>query len=195
MIIKREIYVTGLCALMLFGACTEKKPEATVSKEVCVSDSLAKMITIDTAKTTAMKDELALSGEVANDDNNVVKVFPFSSGQVLDVKVSLGDKVTKGQTLAIMRSADVAGNYTDLSSTQSDVAVSKRQLEQQEYLYKNGIASERDYTEAKENYNKAVAANNKVKSQLSINGGGTTSENGTLVIKAPQRGHVRSEER
>src|SRR5476651_2152266 len=173
MIIKREIYVTGLCALMLFGACTEKKPEATVSKEVCVSDTLAKMITIDTAKTTTMKDELSLSGEVSSDDNNVVKVFPFSSGQVTDVKVSLGDKVTKGQTLAIMRSADVAGNYTDLSSTQSDVAVSKRQLEQAEYLYKN-----------------AVAANSKVKSALAINGGGNTSANGMLIIKAPQSGYV-----
>ncbi len=187
---KREIYVTGLCSLLLLAACKDKKQEVTESKQVCISDSLAKMITIDTAKTTAMKDELSLSGEVANDDNNVVKVFPFSSGQVLEVKVSLGDKVSKGQTLAIMRSADVAGNYTDLSSTQSDVSVTKRQLEQAEYLYKNGIASERDYTEAKENYNKAVAANSKVKSMLSINGGGNTSENGMLTIKAPQSGYV-----
>jgi cobalt-zinc-cadmium efflux system membrane fusion protein len=190
MIMKREIYVTGLCSLLLLAACKDTKPEATVSKQVCVSDSLAKMITIDTAKTTMMKNELALSGEVANDDNNVVKVFPFSSGQVIAVKVSLGDKVSKGQTLAIMRSADVAGNYTDLSSTRSDMAVTKRQLEQAEYLYKNGIASERDYTEAKENYNKAVAANSKVKSMLSINGGGNTSANGELVIKAPQSGYV-----
>jgi cobalt-zinc-cadmium efflux system membrane fusion protein len=84
----------------------------------------------------------------------------------------------------------VAGNYTDLSSTQSDLAIAKRQLDQAESLYKNGISSERDYTEAKENYNKAVAANRKVKQQLSINGGGNTSDNGTLVIKAPQSGYI-----
>ncbi len=187
---KTNKWLAGLGTLMMLAACKGKVEQATESKQVCVSDSLAKMITIDTAKTTLMKDELNLSGEVANDDNNVVKVFPFSSGQVLEVKVSLGDRVEKGQTLAVMRSADVAGNYTDLSSTQSDVAVTKRQLEQAEYLYKNGIASERDYTEAKENYNKAVAANSKVKSQLSINGGGNTSENGMLTIKAPQSGYV-----
>src|SRR4051812_11978626 len=191
MMMKRETYLIALsAAVMLFAACKDKKQETTESKQVCISDSLSKMITIDTAKTTAMKDELNLSGEVSNDDNNVVKVFPFSSGQVLEVKVSLGDKVTQGQTLAVMRSADVAGNYTDLSSTQSDVAVTKRQLEQAEYLYKSGIASERDYTEAKENYNKAVAANTKVKSQLSINGGGNTSANGMLVIKAPESGYI-----
>src|SRR6201996_933759 len=134
---KREAFFIGLSVIMFLAACKDKKQDVPESKQVCISDSLAKMITIDTAKTTTMKDELSLSGEVSSDDNNVVKVFPFSSGQVVEVKVSLGDKVAKGQTLAVMRSADVAGNYTDLSSTQSDIAVFKRQLDQQEYLYKN----------------------------------------------------------
>jgi cobalt-zinc-cadmium efflux system membrane fusion protein len=187
---KKEMILAGISAVLCLTACHEKKQEDTGSKAVCISDSLAKMITIDTAKTTTMKDELSLSGEVSSDDNNVVKVFPFSSGQVIDVKVSLGDKVSKGQTLAVMRSADVAGNYTDLSSTNSDLAIAKRQLDQAEYLYKNGISSERDYTEAKENYNKAVSANRKVKSALSINGGGNTNENGMLVIKAPESGYI-----
>lgn len=184
------MFLAAAAAIASLSACHEKKQQDTESKEVCISDSLSKMITIDTAKTTTMKDELTLSGEVSNDDNNVVKVFPFSSGQVLAVKVSLGDKVSKGQTMAVMRSADVAGNYTDLSSTQSDVSVAKRQLDQAEYLYKNGISSEREYTEAKENYNKAVAANRKVRDQIAINGGGNTSESGQLVIKAPESGYI-----
>lgn len=187
---KKETFLIGLSGLLFLAACKQKQQDSPENKQVCISDSLQKMITIDTAKTSIMKDELTLSGEVSSDDNNVVKVFPFSSGQVIGVKVSLGDKVSKGQTLAIMRSADVAGNYTDLSSTQSDVSVAKRQLDQAESLYKNGISSERDYTEAKENFNKAVAANRKIKQQLSINGGGNTSENGTLIIKAPQSGYI-----
>src|SRR3982751_9594 len=138
---KKQIILAGSFALFCLAACHPKVQESEASKQVCISDSLAKMITIDTAKTTTMKDELSLSGEVSSDDNNVVKVFPFSSGQVIEVKVSLGDKVSKGQTLAVMRSADVAGNYTDLSSTKSDVAVAKRQLSQAESLYKNGISS------------------------------------------------------
>jgi cobalt-zinc-cadmium efflux system membrane fusion protein len=187
---KRETFLIGISGLMLLAACKQKQPEVVENKQVCISDSLQKMIIIDTAKTSTMLDELSLSGEVSNDDNNVVKVFPFSSGQVTAVKVSLGDRVEKGQVLAIMKSADVAGNYTDLSSTQSDLAITKRQLDQAESLYKNGISSERDFTEAKENYNKAVAANRKVKQLLSINGGGNTSENGSLVIKAPQSGYI-----
>ena len=177
----------GLTAL---ASCQEKKTGTMETKQVCISDSLSKMIKIDTAKTTPIKDELSLSGEVSFDENKVVKVFPFTSGQVMEVKVSLGDKVTKGQTLAVLRSADVAGNYTDLSATKADLAISKRQLEQAEYLYKNGISSERDYTEAKENYNKAVASNSKVQQQIAINGGGNTSASGSLIIKAPGSGYI-----
>ncbi|TWR30293.1 efflux RND transporter periplasmic adaptor subunit [Mucilaginibacter pallidiroseus] len=185
---KPLIYIAA--AAIGLSACQEKKTGTMEAKQVCVSDSLAKMIKIDTAKTTAMQDELSLSGEVSFDENKVVKIFPFASGQVTDVKVSLGDKVSKGQTLAIIRSADVAGNYTDLTSTRADLAIAKRQLEQAEYLYKSGISSERDYTEAKENYNKSVAANSKVRDQIAINGGGNTNASGTLVIKAPSDGYI-----
>lgn len=186
---KRELLIS-LSVLLFLTACKQKKEETVQKKSVCITDSLAKIVSIDTAKTTNMQDELALSGEVSFDDNRVVKVFPFSSGQVTDVRVSLGDRVSKGQVLAVMRSADVAGNYTDLSATKSDLSIAKRQLAQTEYLYKNGISSERDYTEAKENYNKATAANTKIQEQLSINGRGNTSANGQYVIKAPEGGYI-----
>lgn len=186
---KKELIIS-LSVLIFLAACKQKKEEVAQKKSVCITDSLAKVISIDTAKTTSMQDELALSGEVSFDDNRVVKVFPFASGQVTDVRVSLGDHVSKGQTLAIMRSADVAGNYSDLSATNADLSIAKRQLAQTEYLYKNGISSERDYTEAKENYNKAQAANRKIQEQLSINGRGNTSSNGQYVIKAPEGGYI-----
>jgi cobalt-zinc-cadmium efflux system membrane fusion protein len=61
-----------------------------------------------------------------------------------------------------LRSADVAGNYTPICRQPIPTwPLPNASLDQAEYLYKNGISSERDYTEAKENYNKAVAANRK----------------------------------
>lgn len=188
---KRQIITLVIAGIFLISACKEKKSEDSQAKsKVCVSDSLSKLIKIDTVKIANVKDELSLSGEVSFNDNRVVKVFPFASGQVMEVRVSLGDKVARGQTLAVIRSADVAGNYTDLETTQSDLAVAKRQLQQAEYLYKNGISSERDYTEAKENYNKALSATRKIREQIAINGRGNTGANGTYIIKAPESGFV-----
>jgi cobalt-zinc-cadmium efflux system membrane fusion protein len=187
---KREAIIVGLSAIIFLAACKEQKKPDAENKQVCITDSLAKMIVMDTVKMSTIKNELALSGQVSFDDNHVVKIYPFSSGQVVDVKVSLGDRVSAGQSLATIKSADVAGNYSDLSSAKSDIAITKRQFSQTEYLYKNGIASERDYTEAQENYNKALAADRKIQQQISINGHGSTNAAGEYVLKAPTSGYI-----
>lgn len=177
------------CALIGFSAC-QHETKVIEKKPVCISDSLAKTITIDTAKLVYIKNGLSLSGEVASDDNKVIKIFPSVSGRVVSVKVSLGDRVTQGQVLAIIKSADVTANYSDLASAKSDMAIAKRQMDAAESLYKNGIASERDYTEAKESYNKAVSANRKIEQLIQINGNENTDENGNYIIKAPISGYI-----
>jgi cobalt-zinc-cadmium efflux system membrane fusion protein len=174
----------------IFFSCKSKQTEAPKDDRVCVTDSLAKIISIDTANISTVGDELKLSGEINFDDKKVSKVYPFSSGQVLQVNVSVGDKVSKGQTLAIIKSADVSGNYSDLSTAGNDVAIAKKQMDNQESLFKNGIASEREYIEAKENYQKAVTAASKLKNQIEINGGGRTSPNGIYMISAPISGYI-----
>ena len=179
-----------LASGFLFCSCSEPKQQTEEKHQVCVTDSLAHIIRIDSAGYSNVDDELKLSGEVSFNDNKVVKVYPFSSGQVLQVPVSLGDKVGKGQTLAVIRSADVASNYSDQSTAQNDVSIAKRQMESAESLFKNGLSSEREYNEARENYNNAEIAANKVREQIAINGGGNTSANGNYVLKAPMNGYV-----
>jgi cobalt-zinc-cadmium efflux system membrane fusion protein len=182
--------ITALFALTALAACGKKEGQQEENKKFVLSDSMQHMIQIDTVQYCNLSDELSLTGEVSFNENNVVKVFPRSSGQVLESHASLGDKVSKGQVLAVIRSADVAGNYSDLSSTNADVTIAKRQMENAESLYKNGINSEREYIEAKQNYEKALAARNKVQSVININGGGKTSATGTYTLTAPIDGYI-----
>ena len=182
---------SGILTLFFLGSCNSKPPSGIdPQKQVCITDSLSKIIQVDSVRISNIDDEVKLSGEINFNDNKVVKVFPFSSGKVLEVKVSLGDKVARGQVLAIIQSADVAGNYSDLSSANNDVRIAKRQAENTASLYKNGIASEREYSEAEESYQKTLSASHKLQQTININGGGHTSENGTYVITAPMSGYV-----
>src|ERR1017187_7226980 len=107
-----SILVTSILAI----SCKDKAENSVVTKQPLISDSLAKIISIDTVKYDYIIDQLPLSGEVGNDENKIVKIYPNASGQVVSVNVSLGDKVQKGQTLAVIKSADVAGNYADLTA-------------------------------------------------------------------------------
>ncbi|MEO7532078.1 MAG: efflux RND transporter periplasmic adaptor subunit [Sediminibacterium sp.] len=184
-----HLYIVALSICLLASCKTpEQKPEE--SKQVCVSDSMQSRITLDTAMLSNISNQLQLSGEVGFDENKVVKVFPYTSGQLMEVKVSVGDRVTAGQVLAVIKSADVAGNYSDLKTTSSDIAIAKRQLDNAKLLYEKGISSEKEYEEAKENYQKAVTANQKITDALRINGGGNTNASGVYTIKAPVSGYI-----
>ena len=69
-----------------------------------VTDSLLNSLLIDTVKQASALSEINLTGSIAPDETKTVKIFPMVSGVAQDVHVQLGDIVSKGQTLAIMKS-------------------------------------------------------------------------------------------
>ncbi len=186
----KKIVPFCLLTALLATACEEKKPPEKKPEKFCLSDSMKPMITIDSAALCSVNEELHLSGEVSFNEDRIVKVFPNSSGQVTDVKVTLGDRVQAGQVLAIVKSADVAGNYTDLSSADADVNIAKRQMDNAESLFKSGLSSQKEYEEAKQQYEKARSARNKIQSLITINGGGNMEAGGVYYIKAPISGYI-----
>jgi cobalt-zinc-cadmium efflux system membrane fusion protein len=150
---------------------------------------LFKTITLDTVKTERVLGELSLSGKISFNEVKVVKVYPLASGNVQEVKVTVGDYVNAGQLLALIRSADVAGILSDAVTAKNDLAISKKNLQVTEDLYKSGLASEKDYLTAQNDFGKAQAVVNKSNEILKI----YASPEGNLsgyYIKAPISGFV-----
>ena len=187
---KLTTFIATIALLLGITSCHEKKVIVEEHKKFAISDSMAKLITIDTVQNCFINNSITLSGEINFNENTINKVFPRSSGQVIECKVTLGDKVTQGQVLAVIRSADVAGSYADLTVANADVNITKRQLDNTQNLFKNGIASERELNEATQNYEKAKAVKGKIESTLSINGGKNTNAGGTYVLTSPISGYV-----
>ena len=187
---KKFLSISAVTITVLSAAsCHEHKEDAKPAKFV-LSDTMAKMITLDTVSNCNIDNALTLSGQVSFNENSVIKVFPRSSGQVIESKITLGDKVRKGQILAVIRSADVAGNYADLSGADADIAIAKREMKNQQSLYQNGIASEKDYEEAKQNYQKALSAKEKIQSSININSGTSSAASGVYQLVAPIDGYI-----
>ena len=77
----------------------------------------------DTVMTRDVAENLRFTGKVSYDQSRVDRVFPVVSGTVLDVTAALGARVSQGQALARVQSADVSGFLNDYNSAKSDYAV------------------------------------------------------------------------
>ena len=187
---KQSVFILSVFFITAFIACHEKEAIKEEVKKFTLSDTMLGMIAIDSVQNSYLSTETTLSGEVSFNENNVIKVFPRSSGQVVESKVTLGDRVSEGQVLAVVKSADIAGSYADLASANADIAIATRQLKNTQSLFKNGIASEREVNEAKQNLEKAKAAQNKISSLININGGKNSNAVGTYNLTSPINGFI-----
>src|ERR1700740_464042 len=128
-----------MCLLLALTSCKDKPIGAAQPKAgYCLSDTMAHMISLDSVSGMGAEEQLRLSGEVGFNENQVNKIFPRSSGHVVQCAVSLGDHVRAGQVLDVIRTHDVAGNYADLNSAEAGVKSAKRQMDNAESLYKSG---------------------------------------------------------
>jgi membrane fusion protein, heavy metal efflux system len=187
--------VVALVTLTWLQSCTGKgsTTEETSNKHFCLPDSLLKNITFDTIKSELVNSELALSGKITYNEDHVAKIFPLVSGQVAEVKVSLGDYVEKGKVLAIIRSSDMANYYNEYKSAQSELAIAKKNLEVTTSLKNSGVSSQKDLLVAQSDLQKAAAEYNKILEVLKINGGSSSlkdSAGSGYAIKSPISGFI-----
>jgi membrane fusion protein, heavy metal efflux system len=151
-----------------------------------VTEGLLKDLLIDTVQEASALSQITLTGNIAPDETKMVNIFPLVSGVAEDVKVQLGDIVQKGQTLAVLKSAEMAGYTKDYISASADLKNTKRILESTEDMYKGGLASQKDLEQAQSDYQKAVAENKRAGTVISIN---KSNDNG-YIVRSPLSGFV-----
>lgn len=87
---------------------------------------------------------LDLQGNVKTREN--VLLYPEMAGTLLSVKVAKGDRVSKGQLLAVI---DNGGMSNQLSQLKTQAALAQTTFERQANLWKQKIGSEIQYLQAK----------------------------------------------
>jgi cobalt-zinc-cadmium efflux system membrane fusion protein len=178
-----------LSALLTLASCHHETPKpATEPVKFALSDTMQKIIKIDEVVMDKVDGVVSLNGEVTYDQNNVIKVMPLVSGMCQDVNVNIGDRVSAGQTLAMIKSTEAAGLQNDMVSAKANVAMAKKNLEVAQSMQEKGVASQRDVLQAQQDLTKAESDLTRVTSQLSIIGSGSS---GPLVqLTCPQNGFI-----
>ncbi|MGZ3764178.1 MAG: efflux RND transporter periplasmic adaptor subunit [Mucilaginibacter sp.] len=185
---KTTAFILGLliAGMALPGCHHAENADDQKEQKFQVTDTLLNSLLIDTVKEASALSEINLTGSIAPDETKTVKIFPMVSGVAQDVHVQLGDVVSRGQTLAIMKSAEMAGFTKDNISAEADVRSTKRTFESTQDLYKSGLASQKDLEQAQSDYQKALAESKRAGAVISIN---KSNEQG-YVIKAPIGGYI-----
>ncbi|MBU1690684.1 MAG: efflux RND transporter periplasmic adaptor subunit [Gammaproteobacteria bacterium] len=145
-----------------------------------------------TAGPARIKSALQLIGEIRLNEDRMVHVVPRLTGVVESSAANAGDRVRKGQVLAVISSQALADQRSELLAAQKRQALARTTFEREKKLWKDKISAEQDYLQARNAMQEAeIAAQNAQQKLASIGGGVTAGSNLTRYeIRAPIDGIV-----
>jgi cobalt-zinc-cadmium efflux system membrane fusion protein len=176
--------------LFLLSLQSCKKEVETASgnrKHYVIPDSLLKTLVMDSVKLGQMVNSFELTGQVDFNQDKVINIFPLISGLIQDIHVMLGDYVTEGQILGVIKSSEMAQYGSDLQKAQTNLSLAELTLEKTKDMYRRGLASKTDSLSAAVGLLQAESEMTRVQRVLKINGGNTS---GDYVIKSPIDGYI-----
>jgi cobalt-zinc-cadmium efflux system membrane fusion protein len=131
------------------------------------------------------------SGRVTFDDLKVSHVMSPVTGRVIRIEAQPGQRVKKGDTLAVIESPDVGSAFSDLEKAQADSISAEKDFRRQKELFDVHAGSQRDLEAAQGNFAKAKAELQRArkKAQL-LRAGGANSGSQNYTLRAPIGGEV-----
>ena len=102
-----------------------------------------------------MQTVLELPGEVRADETRQAHVVPRLKGVVTEVSKKEGDRVRRGDLMAVLSSRELADAKSQYLAAAHHVEFTRVTVEREETLWKKKITAERDYLEAKRAFDEA----------------------------------------
>jgi len=183
---KNYFFILALTGL-ISQSCTSTPETVATSDKFEITDSLLSKLLIDTVKSANNLNDLNFSAKIRANEDLQAAIYPMVSGIVGNVNVKIGDRVNKGQTLASISSAEMAGFDKEVISANAELRNAERLVKQAEELYKSGLSSARELEEAKNDLTIKKAELQRAKATLKLNGGNTS---GNYNITSPISGFV-----
>ncbi len=181
-----KTYTIILAGLLLMTACNSKDSQAEAEKQLTAIEKGNVMAT-SFVELKGIDDELVLNGDVVCDEALLRKVYVPCTGRVSGLTVETGDRVSRGQRLAMVYSEGAADYRKAMNDADAETRMAQRQYEMQQDMHKSGMASDKDVEEARERLLTAKAEQQRLRDVASINGYNGKSN---AAIVAPISGYV-----
>jgi cobalt-zinc-cadmium efflux system membrane fusion protein len=185
-----------LTAALIAGlGCSNEAPAAASKAPVTVDPdvfSVEHPELFKTAKTEtrALPTELTANGTVTPDVNRTIHVTSLGGGRVIELKVRLGDSVTKGQTLLVISSPDLAAAMSDYQKAVADEVLSRKAMDRAQLLYDKGAIATKDLETAQDAEDKAKVDVSTAEQHVRVLGADPAHPSPLIDLRAPVAGTI-----
>ncbi len=166
------------------------QPQQSIKTRLVLGQSQMAHIKVDSIFRQSLSEQLTAVGEVSFAEDNVVRIYPVVSGTVEKLFVSLGDYVEKGHRLATLLSMDMSQIQRDYNVAKSNFSVEEKNLARAQELFSAGMMSEKEFANAKKDYNNALSELNERTQILKLYGGSSSDLDAIYNVSAPRSGYI-----
>jgi cobalt-zinc-cadmium efflux system membrane fusion protein len=158
----RSVQFALLLGLGAVGAACHKAEAATYvpppSEADLTDDQMKKAdVAVEVASEQDLDDTLATSGRVAFEDIKVGHIYSPVNGRVARIDAQPGQRVKKGDSLAIIESPDIGQASSDVTKADAALIAAEHDLQREKELLEKHATSYKDFETAEDTYRQAKA--------------------------------------
>jgi cobalt-zinc-cadmium efflux system membrane fusion protein len=136
-------------------------------------------------------DTILTSGRVALDDLRSGHVFSPVTGRVVKINAQLGQRVKKGEPLAMIESPDIGNTVSDVHKAEADLIAAQHDYQRKKDLFEQKAGSAADLEASEDNYRKAKAELERARQkQALLRVGSVDAVTQTYTLPSPIDGEV-----
>lgn len=168
---------------------SDHKEEGTIALDQ--EQMAAAAIELKTAGAMQITSSLQLPGEIRFNEDRTAHVVPQVAGIVESVSANLGQKVKKGQVLAVINSSAISELRSELLNAEQRLSLARTSYQREKKLWEQRISAEQDYLQAQSALREAeVAVRNAQQKLRAIGASGSSGSLNRYEIRAPFDGTV-----
>ncbi len=188
---------TGLIILMalslgLAGCSKRAAPEHAHAQRGSSSNAESNSREVVTAvvEPRPLPDYLEIPAHIAPDPTRVVRVYSPVGGRLVAFKVTPGERVKTGETVAVLESSDVSAALTAYTKAKTDLELKREALRRASVLYNRGALALKDFQQAQADFAMAQAGLENASRQLAILDVNPNDSSDEIHVAAPRSGVV-----
>lgn len=179
----QALLVTGLFCLGIAGCHKEAPPQEAATAQRPVVETTA-------VHQQQVTDRLEIPARVAPDPTRVVHVYSQVSGRLSELFVRPGQEVSKGQTIGLIQSSDIAQARSDYEKARIEVTRADAQLNRAKDLLQHQVLAQKDYDDLLAASQAAHSEQLRAEQRIKMLGFSVEGNSDTTTLKAPISGAV-----